>query len=81
MITTTTTTTVASIGPLATTLGAAVAVFLLVLLFQKELTVSSSKRWIKQLSKSLNIAIYPLLLAFAFTGLVKLISIVFKITP
>ncbi len=79
MVTTTTTsvTTIVSIGSLAVPLGAAAAVVLLALLVQKELVSTMTDKWAVRLGKVLNAAIVPLLIAFSFSVVMKVISIIY----
>ncbi len=74
-VTTTTVSTVVSIS-MATSLGLLAIVVLFILLIQKEtLTVSSGDR-AKVLSRALNVALVPLLLAFALSVAVKLMGVI-----
>jgi hypothetical protein len=63
MISTVTTTTVTSVYT-AASLGLVIAVALLCLLIQKEMTSVSQSRWGKALNQVLTVAITPLLIGF-----------------
>lgn len=80
MISTVTTTVVAvvTIDYLAAPLGAACAALLIGMLVQKELASSHPSPWITQLGRVLNIAVLPLLMAFVFTLVVKILGILSK---
>ena len=77
MISTVTTSTVSTITTVA--LAGSIAligiVLLLILLIQKEVISSSEKVNLQRLSKVLNIGIVPLLIAFVFTVIVKIVEV------
>jgi len=76
MISTVTTTTVTTILSIATAGSLAVVGILLLLAFliQKELASASESRFAAALSRVSNVAIVPLLVAFAFIVVVKVVE-------
>jgi hypothetical protein len=78
MISTVTTSTVSSItsAALLGTLGIIGIVILLSLLVQKELVSTSSDTRLLRLQRTLNIAIYPLIMVFLLIFLAKVIEVV-----
>lgn len=74
MITTVTTTTVTTLGA-AGSLGLIAVVALLLLLVNKEIISNSSNEKVQRLSKSINVALVPLMLVFAMTATIKLAEI------
>ena len=77
MISTVTTTTVTTIVSIASGSALAVVGILLLLAFlvQKELASSSESRFAVALSRVANVAIVPLLVAFAFIVAVKVVEV------
>ena len=77
MISTVTTSTVSSITSAALfgTLGAIGTVFLVALLVQKELTHTSDDTRLIRLRKTLNIAIWPLIIVFAVIFVTKIYEV------
>ena len=73
MITTVTTTTVTTLGQ-AASLALAGTIMLLILLANKQIVAASVSDKVRRVSKALNIAIVPLLLVFAITATVKLLT-------
>jgi hypothetical protein len=78
MVSTVTTTTVSTVTTvvMAGSLGLVAVVTLLVLLVQKELIAVSDGARAKVLVRALNIAIAPLLMAFALSMVVKVLQII-----
>ncbi len=74
MISTVTTTTVTTVYSVAG-ISLIATLTLLALLVQKELASTGEKSWLKALNRSLNIAIVPLLLGFAFIVAMKIFEI------
>ncbi len=77
MVSTVTTTTVSTVTTvvMAGSLGLVAVIILLILLIQKELITVSEGPRAKALLKALNIAIAPLLMAFALTMAVKVAEV------
>jgi hypothetical protein len=75
-VTTTTVTTVSSIA-LAASLTLVAVLLLLILLIQKEIVSSIDEAWARRLSRVLNIALAPTLLAFAFIATVKMLEVLY----
>ena len=77
MVSTVTTTTVSTVttAVMAGSLGLLVVVTLLILLVQKEVIAVSDGPRAKVLVRALNIAIAPLLMAFAMTMVVKVLEV------
>jgi hypothetical protein len=73
-VTTTTVTTVTTVA-LGASLGLIVIVLLLMLLVQKEVLTAATSGRAKALSRSLNTAIVPLVIGFAFIAIVKVIQV------
>lgn len=73
-VTTTTVTTVTSIA-LAASLALLAVVALLIFLIQKEILSASDSERGQALSRTLNLAIVPLLLSFVFIAAVKVIQV------
>ena len=71
-VTTTTTTTVTVVG--VASLALVGICTLLVLILNKELLLASKQPWAPRLSKSLNVAIVPLLIVFVVTVVMKVIT-------
>jgi hypothetical protein len=78
MISTVTTSTVSSITSAALfgTLGAIGIVILLTLLVQKELVSTSNDLRLLRLQRTLNIAIYPLIVVFLLIFVTKIIEVI-----
>ena len=74
MITTVTTTTVTTLAA-AGSLGLIAVVALLLLLVNKEIISNINNDKVQRLSKSINVALVPLMLVFAVTATVKLAGI------
>ena len=74
-VTTTTVTTVAVLG-LATSLGVVAVLMLIGLLGAKELLAGSDAKRPRLLARCLNVAIVPLLTAFAFIAVTKVADII-----
>ena len=77
MVSTVTTTTVTTIAALASagTLALLGIILLLVFLIQKELATATESRFAVVLGRVLNIAVVPLLLAFAFIVVVRVVQV------
>jgi hypothetical protein len=77
MISTVTTTTVSTVTTvaLAASLGLIAIVVLLILLIQKEVLSASTSARARSLSRALNVAIVPLLMAFGFIAVVKVLEV------
>ena len=73
MITTVTTTTVTSLAQ-AASFGAIAAVMLIVLLANKQFIATHASERMLRLSKAVNVVLVPLVLVFAMTAAVKLIT-------
>ncbi len=80
MISTVTTSTVSSITSAALfgTLGGIGIVVLVTLLIQRELTSASNDQRLLRLQRTLNIAIWPLIVVFLLIAVAKIIEIVTK---
>ena len=74
MITTVTTTTVTTLAA-AGSLGLMAVVALILLLVNKEIISNINNEKVQRLSKSMNVALVPLMLVFAVTAAVKLAEI------
>lgn len=72
-VTTATTTAVSTVG--ATSLALVAICTVLVLLLNKEMILLSKREWAVRLSKTLNIAIVPLLIVFAATVVMQVWSV------
>jgi hypothetical protein len=77
MISTVTTSTVTTVATAAfgASLVLVAVISLLILLIQKEVISSSSGELAKALSRTLNIAIVPLLLSFFFIAIIKVFNV------
>ena len=76
MVTTVTTTTTSAITTLTAASLALIALLtLLALLFQKEVASGLKGRYARRLSRALNIAIVPLIIAFASTVVVRIVAV------
>lgn len=73
-VTTTTVTTVTTVS-LAASLGLIAIVVLLLLLIQKEVLSASTNPRSQALSRTLNLAVVPLLMGFGFIAVVKVLEI------
>jgi hypothetical protein len=75
MSSTVTTATVSIINSVAIlgSLGLVVAVLLLLLLIKKEILTTSARPWVQNLTKVLNVAIVPLLMAFGLIVIINLL--------
>ena len=74
MITTVTTTTVTTLAAMGS-LGMIAVVALLLLLLNKEIIGNSKNEKVQRLSKSMTVALVPLMLVFAMTAAVKLFDV------
>lgn len=74
-VTTTTVSTIVSTAVMAATLGLLAVLTLIALLVTKELASASENRRLQYLARALNVAILPLLVAFAAIVAVKVVEI------
>lgn len=73
-VTTSTVTTVTTVA-LSASLALLAIMALLIFLIQKEIVSSSTNKRIQVLSQVLNVAIFPLLLSFAFIAVIKIAEV------